>query len=58
MKIANYFYLDFNNTHCLMNPEVKLLLETYIQRRIEESGSIPFTQPTVYQSQDCGNSKI
>lgn len=29
-----------------MNPEVKLLLETYIQKRIEESGSIPFTQPT------------
>lgn len=31
-----------------MNPEVKLLLETYIQKRIEDSGSIPFTQPTAY----------
>lgn len=40
--------VDFNNTHCLMNPEVKVLLETYIQKRIEESGSIPFNQPTAY----------
>ena len=38
-----------------MNPEVKLLLETYIQRRIEESGSIPFTQPTVYLRKDYRN---
>lgn len=33
-----------------MNPEVKLLLEAYIQKRIEESSNIPFTQPTAYKN--------
>lgn len=42
----NISIIDFTNTHCLMNPEVKLLLETYIQKRIEDSGTIPFNQPT------------
>lgn len=37
------YSLDFNNTHCLMNSEVKLLLDTYMQKRQEEAGG--YVQP-------------
>lgn len=35
--------VDFNSTHCLMNSEVKLLLDTYMQKRVEETGG--YVQP-------------
>ncbi len=43
--ILNFFCIsvDFNSTHCLMNSEVKLLLDTYMQKRVDETGG--YVQP-------------
>lgn len=40
--------IDFNSTHCLMNSEVKLLLDAYYLRRMEEATVTPHSQPTAY----------
>jgi hypothetical protein len=43
LKYSIIPFLDFNSTHCLMNSEVKLLLDTYMQKRVDETGG--YVQP-------------